>query len=142
MRQDPVITVDRYEHAREQSDDVWTDWDVFHEERDSVDLREIVLEVVEGMFTHPSGEHSVYEVTESANSLVWDKATSSGGLVPSDLPQDVIDKFARNLEAEVSEYAEVLYKDVRDEADATESISELQDLLEERADSVGVPQSF
>lgn len=140
--QDPVITVDRYEHAREQSDDVWTDWDVFHEERDSVDLREIVLEVVEGMFTHPSGEHSVYEVTESANSLVWDKVTSSSGLVPKEIPQDVTDKFARNLESDVSEYAEELYKDVREEAEETDSIGELQDLLEKRADELSIPHSF
>lgn len=142
MRHDPVITVDRYEHAREQSEDIWTDWDVFDEERDNVNLREIVLEAVEGMFTHPSGEHSVYELDESVNSLVWDKVTSSGGIVPNDIPQDVTDKFARKLESAVSEHAEELYRDVRDEADETDSISELQDLLESRADSLGVPQSF
>jgi len=134
---EPVITVDRFETAREQSDDMWSDFEVFDEERDAAQLREIVLEVVEGQYTHPAGPDSVYGMQNSAEDLVWDKVFSSG-LVPEGVPDEAREKFARNLGEAVRDNATELYKDVRDRVDpeGDASLSEVQDVLEERAEEL------
>lgn len=134
---EPVITVDRFETAREQSDDMWSDFEVFDEERDAAQLREIVLEVVEGQYTHPAGPDSVYGMQNSAEDLVWDKVFSSG-LVPEGAPDEAREKFARKLGEAVRDNATELYKDVRDRVDpeGDASLSEVQDVLEERAEEL------
>lgn len=134
MRCKPIITVSEYEHAREQSDEIWDNYDVFDEERDRAPLRDIVLEVVEGQYTHPSGPDSVYGMENSGEELVWDKVFSSG-LVPSGIPDDVREEFAQKLGDEVRENAGELYTDVRDQVDpeSDASLSEVQTVLESRA---------
>lgn len=134
---DPVITVEQYDHAREQSDSKWNDYEVFDEERSRAPLREIVLEVVEGQYTHPAGPDSVYGMENSAEELVWDKVFSSG-LVPDGIPEDVREKFARELGDEVRENASELYKDVRDRVDpeGDASLSEIREVLESQAEEI------
>jgi len=134
---EPVITVDRYEHAREQSDEMWDDYEVFEEERDRAHLREVVLEVVEGQYTHPAGPDSVYGMEGSAEELVWDKVFSSG-LVPEGVPDDVREKFANEFGSAVRENATALYEDVRDRVnpEGDVSLDDVREVLEERAEAV------
>lgn len=138
-----VITVEQYENAREKSDDIWSDYDVFDEERDRAPLREIVLEVVESQYTHPAGPASIYEMECSANELVWDKVLSCG-LVPEELPANVREKFANKLAEAARENATLLYKDVRKKVDPENeenSLSEVREVLEPRAKEL-VPETF
>jgi hypothetical protein len=140
---EPVITVDQFENAREKSDDIWSDFDVFDEERDKAPLREIVLEVVESQYTHPAGPTTIYEMESSADELVWDKVFSSG-LVPEELPANVREKFANKLAEAVRENATLLYKDVRKRVDPENeenSLSEVREVLEPRAEEL-VPETF
>lgn len=139
----PVITVEDYEEARGKSDDIWSDYDVFDEERDPAPLREVVLEVVEGQYTHPAGPDSVYGMENSAQDLVWDKVFSCG-LVPDELPDKVQEKFAREFGNSVRDNARTLYKDVRERVDPendTKSLSDVNEVLEERAEE-HVPEGF
>lgn len=142
MRHDPVITVSAFEEAREKSGEEWSDIDVFEEERDGAPLREVVLEVVEGQYTHPAGPDSVYGMEGSAEELVWDEVFSSG-LVPEGVPTEVREKFARNFGSKVSQYASELYKSVRSEIDpeSAESLSEVKEVLEEKAEQI-VPETY
>lgn len=142
MNHDAVITVDEYENAREKSGDQWSDFEVFSEERDRAPLREIVLEVVEGQYTHPSGPDSVYGMRGSAGELVRDKVFSSD-LVPEGIPSSVREKFADKLSEEVQDYSEELYKAVRDEVDpeGDATLSEVREVMEPKAEEL-VPEEF
>lgn len=137
MQYDPVITQERFDTARELSDDVWSDSEVFYEEREGAPLYEIVYSVIEGLATHPAG-HNSYEVDESVDSLVWDLVFHDG-LVPEGLPDDVKEKFARELSDDVREWSNVVYDEIGDELDEKESMDELRTFIKETMDEVGVP---
>lgn len=138
MKYDSVITMERYNHAREQSDDVWTDEEVFFEERDKAPLYDIVYSVLEGAATHPAG-HNAYEVDESVDSLVWDLVYHDG-LVPEDLPEDVKESFARELSDEVREWASEVYDTIGDEVDEKDSMEGLKSFIMDAMDDAGVPE--
>lgn len=138
MRYDPVITVERFESAREQSDDMWSDSEVFFEERDGVPLYEIVYSVLEGAATHPAG-HNAYEVDESVDSLVWDLVFHDG-LVPDELPEDVKEQFARDVADDVREWAGEVYGEIGEELDEKDSVSELREFIQAAMDDAGVPE--
>lgn len=133
-----LITADDFEHAREQSDDIWDDYDVFYEERDEYPLRELVLQVVEGLFTHPSGTHNMQDLSDSVDGLVHDYVND---VVPEEIPDETTDKFRRKVSDTVHDHSEELYKATREKADGMDTISEIQSYLEEKADEVGVPET-
>ena len=129
MRHSAVISEADFRNAREQSDDMWSDYEVFDEERDKAPLRELVLEVVEGQYTHPSGPDSVYGMEGSADDLVWDKVFHDG-LVPDSLPKDVKEKFARELGEAVRKNSTTVFKKAREELDDDASLSEVRSVIE------------
>jgi len=142
MRNDPVISVDEFEEARESADEMWSDFEVFEEERDSVPLQHIVFEVVEGQYTHPAGPDSMYGLEGSAQDLVWDKVFSSG-LVPEGIPTEVRERFARELGSEVSECSTELYDRMRDVVDPESDVSleRVQEVMEDEAEGI-VSESY
>lgn len=135
---DKVITDDQFKQAREQSDDVWDDSEVFFEERDRYPLRELVLTAVEGEFTHPAGNHTVHTLEDSIEGLTNDYVNDA---VPDSIPEDVRQDFQRDVAEEVRENAKELYKATRDDADEYDSISALQDYLESTADDLGISET-
>jgi hypothetical protein len=138
---DSVITESKYKNVREQLDEVWTNFEVFEEERDPAPLREIVLEVVEGQYTHPAGPDSVYGMEGSADSLVWDKVIS-GGLVPDGIPDEVREQFARDLAERVRQNATSVYKSVRTTVDPEEdSFEEIRQVIQSEAEAT-VPETY
>jgi hypothetical protein len=133
-----IITAEEYKQARENTDDYWSDWDVFEEERDRYPLRGLVLEAVEGEFTHPSGDHTVMTLSDSVSGLVSDYVSDS---LPDAVPNDVTRKFEQKTQKTVNNYAEQVYVEVREREDEFDSVSELQKILEEEANSVAVPET-
>lgn len=132
-----VITMDRYNHAREQSDDIWDDDEVFDEERDQYPLRELVLEVVEGQFTHPDPNHNSQTVQDSVDGLVFDYVSDA---LPDALSREIEESFRQDVYDEVSTRSMDLYEQVREESDEYDSISSLQNYLEQQAAQIGIPQ--
>lgn len=141
---DFVITESEFENAREQSDEMWSDYDVFEEERRPVDLHRLVKQVVEGQYTHPQGADTLYGMSGSAESLVTDLVhSSSGDIVPTSLPDDVLNKFSRELAEDVQEYSEKVYKKVREDIDPEDDteLSEVQSTIDTYTENL-VPANF
>lgn len=140
MTYEQVISLDEFEEEREKSDEIWSDYEVFEESRDRVPLREIVLEAVEGQYTHPNGPDTVYGLEGSSDTLAREKITH-GDLVPDDLPKEVKQQFADDLAEEVSEYSTELFTEVRDNIDEDDDLSEVRNILEKHAEEM-VPEEF
>lgn len=139
-----VITESEFENAREQADEIWSDYDVFEEERRPVDLHQLVKQVVEGQYTHPQGADTLYGMSGSAQSLVSDLVhSSSGDIVPTALPDDVLNRFSQELSEEVQEYSEKVYKRVREVIDPEDDIdlSEVQSTIDTYTEDL-VPANF
>lgn len=139
-----VITRTEFEEAREKSDEMWTDYEVFEEERDPVDLHRLVKQVVEGQYTHPDGAESLYGLESSAQGLVSDLVhSSSNDIVPTTLPTEVLDKFCQKLSSDVQEYSEDVYKEMKSDLDPEKDheLSEVQRVLDKIVEN-NVPETF
>jgi len=136
---EPVITEGRLQAARNASDSGWSDREVIDAERDLVDVSTLVYAIVEGQFTHSSGEHSVYEVEESTAGLVGDHLST---MLPDALEsvigekslREVREDFGSELTSEARGRAIELYKTVRDDAEETETIEQLREVIEDELD--------
>lgn len=141
-RHEPIIEVEEWEEAREESDDdVWSDYDVFFEARDRYDLKELALTAVEGQFTHPSGHHSPMTLQDVVVSISEEFVDD---VVPDELPEEVHNKFGMKVRDNLADHAEELYNEVKDRADEIvedeeKSIGDLQEYLEDEADNLGIP---
>ena len=139
-----LITVEEFENAREQSDEIWSDYEVFEEERDRLEFRELIVRIVEGTVLHPQG-HSSYEVEEETISLIND-VFHHGEHIPESLPNNVRDKFRDELKDEALPYTEKLYTAVRDSQedgfDSFDSVSEVRTALQNAAEEIDVPENF
>lgn len=112
-------------------------YDIFEDMRDQYDLRSMVLQVVEGLYTHPSGTHTMQDLEDSVDGLVYDTVSQ---IVPDEIPDDVTDKFTSDMLSELLKYSKVLYKATRDEADTIDDYRELREYLEETAAEKGIPK--
>lgn len=137
-----VVTSEEYKNARDKSDSIWSDFEVFEEERDTVPLREIVCEVVESQYTHPAGPDSVYGMTSSAEELVREYVFNE--FTPEEVPKEVKEQFANNLIEVVQFNSEKLYKQMKvaiEPEDDTISLSEVQEKMNEIAPKL-VPETY
>lgn len=132
-----VITAQEFEENK-TDDGCWTDWDVFSEERSDYPLKELVFEAVEGEFTHPSGDHTVMTLSDSVSGLVTDYISDA---VPDEIPDEVTQKFEQKVRKQVNNFAEQLYVEVREREDEFDSISELQQIMDEEAKTVALPET-
>jgi len=141
---DQLITVEAFENAREQSDEIWSDYEVFEEERDRLEFRELIIRIVEGTVIHPSG-HNQYEVEEETISLIND-VVHHGEYIPEDLPYTVRDEFRSDLTDDALPYTKELYNAVResheDGFDSFESVSEVRTVLQNTTEEIDVPEKF
>jgi len=141
---DQLITVEAFENAREQSDEIWSDYEVFEEERDSLEFRELIIRIVEGTVIHPQG-HNSYEVEEETISLI-DDVVHHGEYVPEPLPDTVQDEFRDDLTDEALPYTKELYNTVRDSHedgfDSFDSVSEVRTVLQNTTEEISVPENF
>jgi hypothetical protein len=124
MRVDPLLTTEEHKEEVNRADDIWSEYDCFEEVRDKLDLKPLVISVVSGTFTHPSGQFAKHFVADSANSIVWDYLDD---WTPDSLPQDDVHKFGNDIESEVIEQSEQVYDNVVDEL-IVDSDSEERDL--------------
>lgn len=108
MRTDPLLTTEAHKAEVERADDIWSSYDCFDEIRDDLDLRPIVVSVVAGTYTHPSG-FAKHFIADTANSIVWDYLDD---WTPDSLSSDDVQKFGNKLESEVVEQSEAVYDDV------------------------------
>ena len=141
---DQLITVEAFEHAREQADEIWSDYEVFEEERDRLDFRELIVRIVEGTVIHPGG-HNQYEIEEATISLI-DDVVHHGEYIPEALPVTVRDEFRSALTDEALPYTKELYNAVRDSHengfDSFESVSEVRTVLQNTTEEISVPEKF
>jgi len=68
---DHLITVEEFETAREKTDEIWSDYEVFEAERDRLEFRKLIIWIVEGTVRHPAG-HNPYEVENETITLIYD----------------------------------------------------------------------
>jgi len=139
-----VITVEAFEHARLKTDEMWSDYEVFEEERDRLDFRELIIRIVEGTVIHPHG-HNEYEVEEETISIIND-IIHHGEYIPEDLPDTVRDEFRDDLTDEALPYTDELYNTVcdshEDGFDSFETVREVRTALQNTAEEIGVPKNF
>jgi hypothetical protein len=140
---DPVLTTDEFDAAREQADDIWDDYEVFDEERDRVDFRELYTRLVEAVLIHPAG-HSSYEMDEAVDTLISEIVVYE---LAEDFPDDIQEEFTQALYEEVSGRHRTMdvvefYEAVRDDADALDSVGEIQALLDSAAAEHDIRETF
>jgi len=142
--EDQLITVEEFENAREKSDEIWSDYDVFEEERDRLEFRELIVRIVEGTVLHPQG-HNPYEVEVETISLI-DDIFHQSEFIPEALPSDVREKFRNELKGEALPYTGKLYSTVRtsreDGFDSLGSVSEVRTALQYAAEEIDIPEHF
>ena len=134
-----VISVDEFEESRKLSGDEWSDFEVFEESRERVDLRELVKSVVESQYTHPGGPVD----DDMVGNFVYEKVYYEG-LVPEELPESVKEQFAKDLDSAVREYSVWVFDDMRERVDPYDDDVELDRIRTVLNDCVNerVPESY
>lgn len=136
---DQIIDAAEYKVSMRKNDDAEyrAGYDIFEDMRDKYDLRSMVLQVVEGLYTHPSGTHTMQDLEDSVDGLVYDTVSQ---IIPDEIPDDVTDKFTSDMISELLKYSKVLYKETNEKADTIDDYKELREYLNQTAENKGIPK--
>lgn len=134
-----LMSTEQFANERELSDEIWNDYDVFDEGRDSVDLKQIVVSTVAGNFEHPQGHGKMY-LSDSLDRIYSDD------WFPDQLSKEDTRKFCNKLYNEALELSEKVFDEVEptltnSSGDIKEGV-DIEGTVESAYDDLNLPETY